>query len=101
MQLFNCRRNRASEAAKQQWPGNDLPTSKNNKAAQKTLGDLVTKLIPTCEAPNFSKSLFRKHFILITPMNEDDRKGYDYENASCIICSSFADTLVNSINHIL
>ena len=75
MELFNSRQNRASEAAKQQWPGNDLPTFKNNKAAQKILDDLVTKLIPTCEAPNFSKSCIRKHFILITPMNVDDKSG--------------------------
>lgn len=81
--MFDFRRNRVAEAARRKWPGNNLPTFKNNKEMLKSLNELVEQLIPECQMDNFGKDAIRKHILdTLNERRRQVRKGYDYENVS-------------------
>ena len=83
--LFESRRNRVAQAARDKWPGNNIPTFKNDKAALKCLSDLVEQLLPECQ-PQMDKMAIRKHIIdTCNERRRQIRKGYDYENVSCYV----------------
>ena len=79
---FLCynRRNKVAAAARKVWPGNDVPTFRNNKENLKKLDELVEKLEPDCAIPLFGKAAIRRH--MLDSLNERRRsikKGKDYE----------------------
>ncbi len=81
------RRNRVRAAAALAWPGNEIPTFKNNKENAARLDQLVMELLPDCSysplsLPGvcFSRNGIRQH--ILDTLNERRRRvhgGYDYE----------------------
>lgn len=74
-----------ADAAGKKWPGNQIPTFKNNLEAIRELKALVEELTPTCLIPhlNFGPEAIRKH--IQDSLNERRRcirKGHDYDNVS-------------------
>lgn len=69
------------------WPGNDIPTFKNNKEAEQKLNNLVKDLEKECSfAPlNFGKEDIRQHILdVLNERRRHVRKGYDYSLVSSL-----------------
>ena len=78
-----CRRRKVASAAKNMWPGNNIPTFKNDEARLKELDKLVKSLLPECEMPCFSEQGIRRHILdCLTERRRQIKKGHDYENVS-------------------
>ena len=81
--LNYTRRREIADAASNRWPGNQIPTFRDNAEAMAELDALVEKLAPTCSIPqlNFNSVGIKKH--IIDTLNERRRyvrRGHDYEN---------------------
>ena len=75
---FNYRRRKVVKAASERWPGNNIPTFRNDKE-----NHLVEKLIPEYQLPHFGKKQIRQH--ILDSLNErrwQTRKGHDYNLVS-------------------
>lgn len=72
-----------SQAACETWPGNDIPTFRNNKDNTAKLNELVNKLEPECALPDFGRAAIKQHILdCLTERRRNVKKGYDYENVS-------------------
>ena len=71
--------NRITAAARKLWPGNDVPTFRNNKENLKKLDELVEKLEPDCAIPLFGKAAIRRHILDSLNERRSIKKGKDYE----------------------
>ena len=89
-----CRRNKVSAAAREKWPGNDIPTFKNNKEKIKELDDFVAKLSAEHSMKYFGPAAIKQHILdCLTERRRSVRKGYDYEKVSQIIIMYFIVTV--------
>jgi len=86
------RRNRVTEAVRQRWPGNNIPTFRNNPVASTELDKLVDSLMKSCkdEKLSFGREAIKKH--VMDTANERRRQirdGYDYEQvrATLMFCN--------------
>ena len=81
------RRNKVAAAAWKTWPGNNIPTFKNNLPLLKQLDTLVKSLLPDCELPFFDEKAIRSHIMdTLTERRRQIKNGHDYENvSSCTI----------------
>ena len=80
---FPCRRNKVAAAARNTWPGNVIPTFRNDKENTKRLNDLVEQLAAECCLPYFTKDAIRQHILsCLTERRRNIKKGYDYESMS-------------------
>ena len=61
-----------ASAAKKMWPGNNIPTFRNDEAMLKKLDELVKRLLPECEMP-FLVSRRSVVTFLIPSRKGDDR----------------------------
>jgi hypothetical protein len=81
--IFYCRRNKVAAAARKTWPGNVIPTFRNDKENTKRLDDLVEQLEPECCLPCFGRDAIRQHILsCLTERRRNIKKGYDYETVS-------------------
>lgn len=83
------RRKAVRAAAIQMWPGNDIPTFKNNQEAEQKLDSLVKDLEKECtfEPLNFGKEGIRQHILdVLNEGRRHMRNGFDY---SLVISSLF------------
>ena len=81
---YTSKRKNITPAAVDEWPGNNVPTFKNNSQASSKLDRLVQRLLPE-SLPEFNESTIRKH--ILDSLNERRRnikKGYNYENVSSL-----------------
>ena len=75
-----------ASAAKKMWPGNNIPTFRNDEAMLKKLDELVKRLLPECEMPFFGEQAIRSHILdSLTERRRQVKKGHDYENVSSFI----------------
>lgn len=82
------RRKAVTTAALEQWPGNDLPVFKNDKAATEELETLVSTLEETCsfEPAGFNKEGIKQHVLdVLNERRRRIRKGHDYTQVSSFI----------------
>lgn len=78
--LAPYRRNKVAAAARKLWPGNEVPTFRNNKENLMKLNELVDKLEPECAIPIFGKAAIRRHILdSLTERRRSVKKGKDYE----------------------
>ena len=80
--IFLCcyRRNKVAAAAKEVWPGNDIPTFRKDEKNLKKLDDLVKKLTPECSLPFFQEKAIRQHILdCLTEHRRNVKKGYNYD----------------------
>ena len=82
-----CRRNKVAAAAWKTWPGNKIPTFKNNPCLLKQLDTLVKSLLPDCKLPFFDEKAIRSHIMdTLSERRRQIKNGHDYENvSSCTI----------------
>ena len=52
-----------AKAARNTWPGNDIPIFRGNATNLKKLADLVTELTRTCETPYFGEAAIHRHIL--------------------------------------
>ena len=82
---YNFRRRRVAKAACERWPGNNIPTFKNNKENLEQLNQLVEKLLPECQLPCFKEKQIRQHIVdCLRERRRQIRKGHDYNNKVCL-----------------
>ena len=75
-----------ASAAKKMWPGNNIPTFRNDEVMLKKLDELVKRLLPECEMPFFGEQAIRSHiFDSLTERRRQVKKGHDYENVNSFI----------------
>ena len=75
---------RQKAAAADEWPGNNIPTFRNNQANTSKLDALVKKIAPSCKLPYFDEGDIRLHIMdSLSERRSNVRNGYDYENVSC------------------
>ena len=76
---FNFRRRKVTKAAIEQWPGNNIPTFRNNKKNKEQLDHLVEKLVPECQLPCFGKKQIRQHVLdCLNERRRQTRNGHHY-----------------------
>ena len=90
LHLFNflCRRKAIRAAVIEVWPGNNIPTFKNNKEAEQKLNNLVKDLEKECtfEPLNFGKEGIRQHVLdVLNERRRHVRKGRDYSLVSSLL----------------
>ncbi|KAJ7361956.1 hypothetical protein OS493_014604, partial [Desmophyllum pertusum] len=79
--IYKAKRKAVTNAALEQWPGNDLPVFKNDKAATEELETLVSTLEETCsfEPAGFNKEGIKQHVLdVLNERRRRIRKGHDY-----------------------
>uniref|UniRef100_A0A1X7U905 Uncharacterized protein n=1 Tax=Amphimedon queenslandica TaxID=400682 RepID=A0A1X7U905_AMPQE len=78
--LYLMKRNKVAAAARNTWPGNNVPCFRNNKKEKETLDDLVISLIKECSLPIFGEKAIRQHILdTLTERRRNVKKGYNYE----------------------
>lgn len=83
---FNYRRRKVAKAASEKWPGNNIPTFRNNKENLQQLDHLVEKLVPECQLPHFGKKQIRQHILdCLNERRRQIRKGHDYSLVSKLL----------------
>lgn len=83
IKILSCRRNKVAAAARNEWPGNDIPCFRNNKENTKKLDDLVERIEADCSLPYFGTFTIRQHILdTLTERRRCVKKGYDYEHVS-------------------
>ena len=80
------RRKAVRAAAIQLWPGNDIPTFKNNQEAEQKLDSLVKDLEECIFEPiNFGKEGIRQHILdVLNERRRHLRNGFDYSLVSSL-----------------
>ena len=81
------------------WPGNDIPTFRNNPDNLRKLSALVEKLYLECQLAFSGRDAIKKHILdMLTEWRRNMKKGYDYKNV-CLFCTWLytADTLITNI----
>ena len=74
------RRNKVAAAARNAWPGNNIPTFRNDSHSLTKLDELVKGLVPDCATPFFGEKAIRRHIIdTLTERRRRVKKGYSYE----------------------
>ena len=77
------RRNKVAAAARVAWPGNVIPTFRNNKENMKKLDELVVELETEYSLPYFGKEAIKQHILsCLTERRGNVKRGYDYEQVS-------------------
>ena len=74
-----CRRNKIAQVAGETWPGNSIPTFKNNEDGLEKVNAMAIQLEPEC-LPYLSRVGIKQH--IFDCLNERRRcitQGYDYE----------------------
>jgi len=86
-------------AARDEWPGNDIPTFRNNPEACAQLDRLVKRIYPDCKLPNFDKEVIHQHIRdCLNERRRNIKKGYDYEQVQVV--HIMASTSFGYTNHI-
>ena len=68
-----------AKAARNTWPGNDIPIFRGNATNLKKFADLVIELTRTCETPYFGEAAIRRHILdSLAERRRMVKKGYDY-----------------------
>ena len=85
--FYRC--NKVVAAALVAWPGNAIPTFRNNKENMKKLDELVVELEKECSLPYFGKEAIKQHILTcLTEQRRNAKRGYDHELVSQ--CYSYA-----------
>ena len=83
------------------WPGNNIPTFKNNEVMLKQLDKLVKSLLPDCEMPFFGEQAIRRHILdSLTERRRQIKKGHNYENVSTLLHSCLHSIICAYITYV-